>query len=354
MAFPAAHTIASYNILHDAYRQDWPAWAEINPQTGRTRWQQFLMNIGQVQPDILAVQECAPGIFEGLKQRLGKDGVYADHWEGNAEQGMQKKGEGVAILYNPARYQRLGVKSPVFRSEHQGRFLDRAHVWTDLLDRTTGKIIRVASVHLFGGAQREIGEQQVAEIRHQLSTERARNQNYEVDVNLLCGDFNGSHLPVEYNMNQPDFRVTSCFQEYMFDGSNIPTEPSTGRRIDYVFVKAGSSEIQGLEPIATHQMPQASDHHMTASRLVIGARRPVQLANEAREESQSFLSGLATRVYDLVWNQKYTIGFSLIGLVFGGLEIALGIAIVTALTQYAITWISPSCQAEVEVEQVNI
>lgn len=402
MSGAASFKIATYNCKYDDYPpHPWTRWDQAPIGSHLTRRVAIGNNIKQAQPQIICVQEIAEEHFNQLKQDLAfagatpadapipMNGFYGQHWERRGGQ-VTRKLDGVGILYDPRRFEVLGVKTPTcVQRDHE-----RAHVWCDLLDRTTQKVIRVAGVHLYGGPDRTLGDAHIQQIRADLESARTRRQeqqearragsSYQVDAIAIAGDFNGTHLPSTMNGGRPDPRVTSCFDAgYQFDGSNAVSEISLNpqhqadRRLDYVLVKPMASLVESITPAPTGPQVQASDHHLVACELTIGrsaqaaqaptmdaprTQAPVQpsavprteepaqpcavepATTQVDEENQTVmqkLSALAQKVYDFVWDLKVPLALGTLGTIFAGWMVGTGVALAALATSYAIEYCWP-------------
>ncbi len=139
-------TIASYNIFHEAYAERHDVG---RPYGTPIRWEDrqphILFTISLVKPPILLLQEAdvtrLPGIIKE-DQKL----IFAQH---------KGKFDGLAIIIDTKKFNLLKTKT------HYGEN-DLATLIVQLQDRTTGKIIRVANVHLEGGMNRDPGNKQLS------------------------------------------------------------------------------------------------------------------------------------------------------------------------------------------------
>ena len=127
--------------------------------------------------------------------------------------------------------------------------------------------IAAVSVHLKGYVLSETNQEVIQKTRppgyRQLAKQLAAAQLHACSKNcwtmIVAGDFNEHLIP-----NNPMGRAAFMEKEgYKHDGNLIPSEPSTGRKIDWIFARGAL-----LTPLAVNwPHPPASDHLPIASRL---------------------------------------------------------------------------------------
>lgn len=134
----------------------------------------------------------------------------------------------------------------------------------------SGRIVEVASVHLKGywpGQSDFEKKQQSKEAGYrelQTYVNGLEENVIGVDGIVVGGDFNEDPGEAEYDLYRPGFLLSS---DYQYDQSLVVTEPSNGRRIDWVFYKPlDSRDVVTLSSMGLEKtQKQASDHLMTGT-----------------------------------------------------------------------------------------
>jgi len=135
----------------------------------------------------------------------------------------------------------------------------------------SGKVIKVASVHLSGynptetelpkkQASKEVGYKElqayVTEIEKDLDG---------IDGIVIAGDFNEDPSEAVREMYRPGYLES---QGYRNDGNLTVTEPSKGRKIDWVYYKdVRTKDAQLSSAELEHRQRQVSDHLMTGTEI---------------------------------------------------------------------------------------
>lgn len=258
-------TIATYNILHPefalrhktleglrilgagAYESNWP---ERRPQIAANLTGADLVCLQETDVDMTLQVSSA---FNQL--------VYAPHVkDGKAHC------HGTALLAKPE----AGTKMQGFcltPEEENTRSL--AGMFFKL---ASGRHIIVASVHPDGYSDGEKDTSRLEASKEagysQLDLWVRQLEQYKpcVDAILVAGDFNEHFMPPGTQHNRHVLMARHGYQE---DGSLTSSEPSTGRKLDWVYV--WSRKPVTLEPVLEDvPHPQASDHLPVRTRLVWG------------------------------------------------------------------------------------
>lgn len=163
------------------------------------------------------------------------------------------------------------LKSEVFQSP-AGVDWPRGVVSCDFLHKTTGKVIRVAGVHL-KGYDPTIYNPETQKDKWE-AKQKGKTAGYEelkgviqklqadaehVDMTVIAGDFNDSRS-AEYD--EPHSRHKLLEEAGYQTVSHGPTEHRSGREIDYIYVKPRADLSVNLEPSSLNQDPSATDHDL--------------------------------------------------------------------------------------------
>lgn len=247
---PASFTLASYNILADAYvrRQFYPAVtpAALDPASRRAR---LLAYLPRLEADVLCLQEVEPPVFDEVQRALapaGYSGAYAR---------KGRKPDGVAVL---ARRLVVEATSTVTFDDGLEDAAPSGHVALLATLRAGDRRVVVACTHLLWDAPgtpppHQRGARELTQLLDVLTADG------QPAARVVCGDFNA----------EPDSHALALARERGFlDGVvDGPTCNSGQRakRIDYllytvalVAAAAPTTTIEDHTPLPSEREP--SDH----------------------------------------------------------------------------------------------
>jgi endonuclease/exonuclease/phosphatase family metal-dependent hydrolase len=242
-------TVATYNILDPrlAKKHRGALPKELRSSTSwEARHKSIQRNIENSKADILCLQECSSSAFINLAISLRKTlspAIRIPHGSN----------DGPAIFYNPNKFSLL--KTTYLHHENS----DRVTVFANLLDLTTGKTIRVASLHILGKHFRPIGNYQLEEA---LSVQDLR----PADVFIAAGDFNE-------DLKKRGFRARSLLRRgYKIYQPKHPTEVGKKQRAFDGFAVKILRSTCSLKTVSVartigKKFPVASDHRLVAGTL---------------------------------------------------------------------------------------
>lgn len=209
-----------------------PNWADRLPIARRA--------IEEMHPDILCLQEIDQKMAADILTHLQTVGL---HYAMTcfAQHRARGKCDGVTVLYNQDRFQKITEKTLQAKSNNLGT------AQVDLLDRTTQQVIRVASIHL---QFQNFGEDQLKEVVESF-------QENPQPLQILAGDFNREML-----------QLSSTMREFAND-DNVLEETSMNKngrtsKIDHIFVQQTRPESCCIKSwdsyIHQESKLRASDH----------------------------------------------------------------------------------------------
>lgn len=255
-------TLASYNILHPRFaakhkQEPLPPYVTL-PWTERA--QGIKANLHDA--DIVCLQETAPDIIPDVCGRFNAVTHAMHKHEGH------ESIHGTGIIANA----NAGTVKQTFSWLAPGENSRRAAcaIFT-LPDK--GPRILVASIHPDGyfeyapdlarvEADKEDGYRQLAYYLEQA----AEYKMGKVDAIVIAGDFNEHYMPrgIEFNRH-----VLMGIHDFRDDEHLDTTEPSTGRKLDWIYV--WSKRNFSLHPVyGDPPHPEVSDHLPVKSRLTFG------------------------------------------------------------------------------------
>lgn len=226
-------------------------------------------NILQSKPTYVCLQEISEETLQDIISELFDDNYQLAHVAFHSSLETIQK-HGVAIFYNK-RDVELIDKGTIQHFQNGNKY--RSSVWATFKDLKNHKIVKVSSVHLKGydpfeendvkESQKKIGFEELKSYTEQLLDQDIEN----VDGLIIAGDFN-EDLSEE---NSPLFRMKYLEKQgFTCDSNDNFTEPSTKRRIDWIFYKpmskSGKTTLALLD-IENTQL-EVSDHLMTGTKLV--------------------------------------------------------------------------------------
>jgi len=259
------YTVASYNLLHEQAAETYKA--ELPPQLQtKTSWSArepyAIQNVHQLQADILCVQECTREMYKNMGMQ---EAIYAFHKDPHNPR--LKHYHGVAILYNPARFSLIQGSLKTIYSQN-----GKASVVVDLQDKTTQKVIRVVSMHLDGGPNRNLGDTQLEDVHNKLA-----GRPDQPDYTILAGDFNEGNQGHRIQYLHANGMVVASSQN--------PTEPHKQRTIDWIAV----SNPAKISPENTARLSNLASDHMPALVTVTEMPTPPVFNKPTLQELQAML-----------------------------------------------------------------
>ena len=264
---PSNITIGTYNILFPQTLPPKPPFCttigyfESNGvifENSEFRMKIIVDNIEKSNLDIICLQEVSYQAFKNLKKSFSK--TYAIQFEIHP-----KSKHGVAIMYKKKRFTSLETSSGVYSNQPQAR----KHIGNDLRDKTTGKVIRVATAHFFDPramTNKKGHTEALIEFAERTSS------STPADLTIIAGDMNqdqfgdiinGQSQHLNPQIKHPlDLKQATAFQpffkhhyyadsnrdssEYDKDGYGGNKIYSKERRIDWIWVK--SKGKNGVKP----------------------------------------------------------------------------------------------------------
>jgi endonuclease/exonuclease/phosphatase family metal-dependent hydrolase len=195
--------------------------------------------------DVICLQEVSSQSLSDMKAAIKEQGYKIRHVKHSGRH------DGLAILYKKDKLEEKEFHS---LSKHG---INSCYI--DLCDKTNAKMIRVANCHLLGGPHTDKGTEQIEELVAE--TDKAGSQ--KIDLRIIAGDFNTQMLK--------DSKFTALQKaNYAFDGNITPTEPSTKRHIDWIWVRSSPQ----IPPVfSDHLVPLyisqscVSDHILSATQI---------------------------------------------------------------------------------------
>lgn len=290
-----ALTIGTYNVAKPSQRdlEDWSIRKNL-----------VLDNLKRSNLDIVCLQELSGQNDDQrfLTEEVRKLG-YAYLFE------SKKEATGLAIIYKKDKFEQLGENRGEYSSVEEGRTCTRSFKQVDLQDKTTRKTVRVACMHLYGGASRgnTLGQRQLQSFRKQIETS-AEN----ISELVLAGDFN-SDLDEELNGSHTICRslLEPAASPYRYRtvtvddaGNKIVTSKSRHQRhLDWIFVGKKGAEgtsVSKIRPLKVDQNTKASDHLMHAVE-VLQEQEPYQ----AWKPTQAQAARAEHSKEDRAWLENY-------------------------------------------------
>lgn len=259
--------VGTYNLMkpNQTANKHNKAWNE--------RKEDLLKNIAVSTTDVLCVQELSGQNENWMKtsaHKLGYDFFYASC----------KEGSGVGVLYKKNKFNLINKKTGTYEGEDdQGGVRTRAFVQLDLEDKTTKKISRVASMHLYGGTSRgnPLARQQIENFRQQIE-----ENDKDISQIILAGDFNSDAKDeIDQHLNGPCTYLLKPHSNSSYTYNTVPaggasplirTTNRSNRHLDWVFtgIKNTKSDkkIADMEWVPlNNQIKNASDHLLHAVKI---------------------------------------------------------------------------------------
>lgn len=263
--------IGTYNILNPFHAVKWRTSEGLDDQ-GQDNWQQgrsasIIRNLTHAPIDICALQEISTLTYPALaRAQLNQKSCLLSNLYTHFTQDSLGA-HGVTVLYCSERFERVNdVCVQTLSSEY------RCTTSVDLKDRNTGKVYRIASVHLKGynPYEENISEKRNAQKRGDLELQRYVNELLQDTEGLqgifILGDFNED--AEEMKARGHESRQGVLMQQH-FSWSNTfeSTEVRTGRQIDWIFYRDFDAQPHTLKHLSLKQDLSASDHMLTAAEL---------------------------------------------------------------------------------------
>lgn len=268
----ASLTVGTYNILNPYYALKWSTqpgydlvdgqkvdnWRKTTDPSGVTRKEKLATEIHNSGCDVICLQEVTPALMMELLAELPdySYGRFAGH-RTDSEEDLH----GVAIIYKGSKVD-LECVHTIKTLEHTGWY--RGCLYLDFKIHGTPGTWRVASVHAKGynpatatAASRKDGFDEIQEIIKATNSE-------EIDHFIIAGDMNEDSSQMSLENCRLDVLTSAG---YRTDGNVAPTEPATGRKIDWIFYRGPNS----MRPIDTsrYQDTTASDHLLSMTAISV-------------------------------------------------------------------------------------
>ena len=210
--------------------------------------------------DVVCLQEISSDAIQKIIDCTGYKLAKASYHTSDAPE----KVFGNAILFNPNTVRMKGD----FEISHKGSKVTRQAACAVL--ESGGKVYKVASVHLEGYWSKNpdlVKKQESKKIGHeelQMYVAGVESEPTDADAIVIGGDFNEGAEERDADLYRPGFLKD---RKYSFDGSLAPTEPTTNRRIDWIFIKArAGNDFVRLESMnLENNQHNVSDHLMTGT-----------------------------------------------------------------------------------------
>lgn len=220
-----------------------------------TRKDKLISNIVQSNLDVVCLQELNTSLpmRQWWAEQLNKAG-YAFHFNSCKEK------SGVGLIYKKDKFSLKQETKEVFNTgEHK-----RAVVQVDLLNNASAKTVRIASLHLYGGPDKTLANQQIDHFR-----KIAESNDKGISQIILAGDFNAESYdqPCRKLAQKTDYVYKTV--EKNKQGEKIITTSGSKRKIDWIYVGHKNPDDQeNLEPISLlNQNASASDHYLHAIKV---------------------------------------------------------------------------------------
>lgn len=285
-AFSSAMLIlATYNVLHPFYSVEWAEQAGLSPLAdglskeelrilagdeengwkNYSNWEERCPKISEniQMADIVCLQEISR---ETLAALMALAPEYALASEAYHPSRTPAREFGNAILYKKGRVQ-LSEGYQILQGDlHAGRAAACA------IFEIFGKKIKVASIHLSGydplerNIKRKIGHKKRGFHQLKYFAEELERNNEGIHGIFIAGDLNEDTSEKSLPYYRQGYLIT---QGYEWDRHEAATEPSTGRRIDWLFYKPTVSDATyKLIPMNFEENQlHASDHLMTGTAI---------------------------------------------------------------------------------------
>lgn len=187
----------------------------------------------------------------------------------------KKSSSGLGLLFKQEKFNLIGERRGEFSAIEDGRTCTRSFVMVDLKDKTSEKVIRVVSLHLYGGSRHgnTLGEKQLRSFREQIESNDAN-----VSEIILAGDFNsdldeelaGSHSICRYLLEPSSSLYRYRTVTHDSNNNKIATSSRHKRHLDWIFVGkkvaniGNSSLVSKLNYLPIVSESRASDHSLHA------------------------------------------------------------------------------------------
>lgn len=282
---PAVLILATYNVLHPFYAVEWAEPTGLNSSAAGlskeelrilagdeemgwkkySNWEERCPHIAQnIQlADIVCLQEISK---ETLTNILAQTPGYQLASEAYHPSRSPSREFGNAILYRRDKVQLSGAFQIQQGTTHAGRTAAGA------IFEMFGKKIKVASIHLTGYDPSEKRPKKKAGSKkrgfHQLQyyVEELERDVEGIDGIVIAGDLNEDPSEAPYAYYRQGYLIE---RGYLWDQRIAPTEPSTGRCIDWLFYKPilSKSPVKLIPKRFEGKQVQVSDHLMVGSAI---------------------------------------------------------------------------------------
>lgn len=295
------YTIQSLNCLHGQFAIDHTEEAGLKKDANGkiplnakgqmikesnwpTRYPKIVSNTQKVNPDIIKLQEIGQSALNDLMNGgLRASGYSAEHQE-------NVRGDGVAVLYNNAKFNLLKVEKVLGPDNLH-------HIVANLEDKTTKKVIRVASFHL-KGAPNVISQNNKPALNDMHTNGSAHAQQIvqgmnakNVDLFVASGDTNAYRIEnpkmqafLSKAWHTDDDKTPTCFIKalegyHKKDNKDDDTAKKLAKqRIDWNFVKGKDNVKPTIRRIIPANWEECSDHAPSIVQVALPAIAAAQPA----------------------------------------------------------------------------
>jgi len=282
---PAMIILATYNVLHPFYSVEWAEQAGLNELAAGlskeelrilagdeengwkkySNWEERCPHIAKnIQlADIICLQEISK---ETLTSLLAQTPGYLLASEAYHPSRTPSREFGNAILYRKDKVHLVEAFQIQQGTTHAGRTAACA------IFEMLGKKIKMASIHLSGydpqerNPKRKAGHKKKGFQQLQYYVEELERDVEGIDGIVIAGDLNEDLSEASYAYYRPGY-LTDC--GYLWDQYAAQTEPSSGRRIDWLYYKpiTSKSTFKLIPMQFEDKQLHASDHLMTGTAI---------------------------------------------------------------------------------------
>lgn len=199
----------------------------------RFSYNKTLSNIRQLNPQVLAIQDCSQGAFDHLQQDLqGFTGLYQEHPHSPSE-------SGVALFYHNGTIRgHDSLAEEEMEKASDGTAINRSAMSAILTTRDC-HYLHVVNCDLFEDGSKSAIEKEHADAVKEFAAKQASKagQLYG-SFTVVCGGIN----------HDQDHEVFKVFIDSLFrsDGNRSPSEPAQKRRSDFILRRSNTPDLQFL------------------------------------------------------------------------------------------------------------
>jgi endonuclease/exonuclease/phosphatase family metal-dependent hydrolase len=234
-------------------------------------------NITKADLDVICLQEATDSMCQDLQIAL--KGRYSIKWVKHANfsgVGILFKDDKFKLLYEKALSVTVQMEDPANPGIYQPS-PNRIHLLNDLMDKTTQKVYRIVSCHMFDPQHLQ---NKVEQARYVINFAEKDPIDYLIDRTIIAGDMNQDQFGDVLSPPKgalPSEALAPSFQpfienEYQVDGNYDSTlyeknTPGNGkihsknRHVDWIWVKKSKPQHHPLIDFD----PKGSDHRLVAS-----------------------------------------------------------------------------------------